>query len=212
MKHKRGYVILSILLIILVSSFSYIKLINPVIKNYSKAKVNALAEQVLNQAVSNVINTTLNYDSLINANYTSTGEIAYLSANQYAVNTITREVIKNAQFLMQNLGEDGIKIPIGTFSGLSVFSGRGPNVKLQILPISIVSSNFNSTFTSVGINNTLHQLFLDVFAKIEIVFPLKNIRVNIQQSVLLCEGIILGKVPNVYFNNSDLNKQLDLVP
>ena len=201
-----------LVLIFFVFSFYYLKLINPVIKNYARAKINALTEQAVNLAVSNVVNNSLNYDSIVNVNYTSTGEISYLSANQYVVNTITREVVKNAQFQMLSLGEDGIKIPIGTFSGLSFFVGRGPNIKLQMLPIGIVSSNFKSEFTGVGINNTLHQLFLEITAKVELTMPFKNIKVDTATSVLLCEGIIIGKVPEVYFNNSNIDKVLDLVP
>lgn len=214
-RRKRSRIYFSIILFIilfLTFSFYYINIINPVIKNYSRAKINALTEQAVNLAVSNVINTTLNYDSIVNVSYTSNGEISYVSANQYVVNSITREVVKNAQFQILSLGEEGIKIPLGTFSGLSFFVGRGPNVKLQILPVGIVSSNFKSEFTSVGINNTLHQLFLDVTAKVELTMPFKNIEVITTSSVLLCEGIIIGKVPEVYFNNSNMEKVLDLVP
>ena len=212
-KKKRYYSsIILFLTFILIFSFYYIKIVNPVIKNYSRAKINALTEQAVNLAVSNVVNTTLNYDSIVNVSYSQQGEISYLSANQYVVNSITREVVKNAQFHMLSLGEEGIKIPVGTFTGFSFFVGRGPNVKLQMLPIGIVSSNFKSEFTSVGINNTLHQLFLEITAKVELTMPFKNIEVITNTSVLLCEGIIIGKVPEVYFNNNKMEKVLDLVP
>lgn len=212
-KKKRFYptlVILSFLAICF--SFYYIKLVNPIIKNYSKAKIIELTEQAVNLAVSNVINISLNYDSIVNVNYTSSGEISYLSANQYVVNTITREVVKNAQYQMQQLGEEGIRIPIGTFSGFSFLVGRGPNVKLQMLPVGAISSDFNSQFSSVGINNTLHQLFLDVKATVELIMPFKNINVVVSTSVLLCEGVIIGKVPEVYLNNAKMEKVFDLVP
>jgi len=212
-KKNKFYSSIILLTVLLLTFFLYyINIINPIIKNYSKAKINALTEQAVNLAVSNVINTTLNYDSIVNVSYSQTGEISYVSANQFVVNSITREVVKNAQFQMLTIGEDGIKIPIGTFTGFSFFVGRGPNVKLQMLPIGIISSNFKSEFTSVGINNTLHQLFLEITAKVELTMPFKNIEINTTSSVLLCEGIILGKVPEVYFNNNKLEKVLDLVP
>ena len=212
---KKRKKIVSILIIVFTFFslyFYYVKLINPVIRSYTKAKINALTEQVLNVAVSNVINASINYDSVINIAYTNTGEIAYLNANQYVINTITREVIKNAQELMLDVGEDGVVVPLGTFTGLSFFNGRGPNVKLQMVPVGIVASNFNSVFTSVGINNTLHQLFLNITAKVELVLPLKNCVVNVEQSVLLCEAIVVGKVPEVYFGNNNIGKCFDLTP
>lgn len=211
-KRKKVITIFVLLFGVFSLYFYYTKLINPIIRNYTKAKVNALTEQVLNTAVSNVINASINYDSVINISYTNTGEIAYFNANQYVINTITREVVKNAQELMLDLGQDGVGVPIGTFSGLSIFNGRGPNIKLQMLPVGIVASDFNSIFTSVGINNTLHQLFLNINAKVELVLPLKNCVVDIQQSVLLCEAIIVGKVPEVYFGNNKIEKCFDLSP
>lgn len=215
MRKRKASKILTIFVIflsLLAFFLYYINLVHPVIKSYSRAKINAIAEQALNLAVSNVINATMNYDSIINISYTNTGEIAYLNANQFVINTITREVVKNAQQLMLDIGEDGIKVPLGTFSGISIFAGRGPNVKLQMVPVGIVSSNFNSTFTAVGINNTLHQLYLNLSAKVELILPLKNCVVDITQSILLCEGIVVGKVPEVYFGNHKIDKTFDLMP
>ena len=192
--------------------FYYIDIAHPIIRNYSRAKINERTERILNTAVSNVINTTLNYDSIVNISYNSQGDIAYINANQYSVNTITREIVKNAQNLMQELSTEGIKIPLGTFSGISLFSGRGPNVRLQALTVAIVSSEFKSKFTTIGINNALHQLYLDVVTKVELVLPLKNTIISTKQSVLLCEGIIIGKVPEFYFKGENLDNNLDLVP
>ena len=211
-KRKRITAIIVLIFAVFSLYFYYAKLINPVIRSYTKAKINAITEQALNIAVSNVINASINYDSVINSAYTNTGEIAYLNANQYIINTISREVVKNAQELMLTIGEDGVAVPLGTFSGLSIFNGRGPNVKLQMVPVGIVASNFNSVFTSVGINNTLHQLFLNVSAKVELILPLKNCVVNIEQSVLLCEAIVVGKVPEVYFGNNNIGRCFDLTP
>ena len=113
---------------------------------------------------------------------------------------------------MQELSTKGINIPIGTFSGISLFNGRGPNVKLQAITIAIVSSNFRSKFSNIGINNALHQLYLDVSTKVELVLPLKNTTILSTQSILLCEGIIIGKVPEFYFKGENLDNNLDLVP
>ena len=215
MRRKKTKVFTSLVILIIVFFtlvFGYVRLVNPIIVSYSKAKVNALTEQAVNLAVSNVINATLNYDSIVNISYTNTGEISFINANQYIINTITREVVKNAQHQMLSLGEDGIKIPIGTFTGITLLSGRGPGVKLQIVPVGVVSSKYNSTFTSVGINNTLHQLYLEVVTKVELIMPLKNQVITTSQTVLLCEGIIIGKVPEVYFGENILDNSLDLKP
>lgn len=213
-KKKRSKLAICIIFFAFIFSFFmyYKKFVHPIIFNYTKAKINALTEQAVNMAVSNVINQSLNYDSIIDLSYTSSGDIAFVHANQYVINSITREVVKNAQQNMATLGEDGVSVPIGSFTGISIFNGRGVPVKLQMVPVGIVSSNFESKFYSVGINNTLHRLYLDITAKVEIILPLNNTTITTKQSVLLCEGVIIGKVPEVYLGNKQLIENFDLTP
>ena len=184
----------------------------PIIKTYCSAKVNSLTEQALNVAVSNVINTTVNYDSIMNISYTQNGEISYISANQYIINTISREIIKDANERIKSIDEDYINIPIGTLSGIAIFNGRGLRIKLSASPVAIIGSSFDSNFINVGINNTLHKIYLTLNARVDLNLPIKRQTINVKQQVLLCESVIVGKVPNVYFNNGISDKVLNLVP
>lgn len=190
----------------------YTLVLVPIIKTYCTAKINRVTEQALNVAVSNVINTTINYDNIMSINYNQSGEINYITANQYMINTITREIIKDANERIKLLDEDYIKIPIGTLTGIALFSGRGMRVKLSASPVGIIGSSFDSNFISVGINNTLHKIYLTINARVEMNLPLKKQTIDVKQQVLLCESVIVGKVPNVYFNNGMSDKILNLVP
>ena len=190
----------------------YFFVVSPVIKTYSAQETKAITEKALNLAVSNVINRTLSYESLIDVNYSKTGEIASFSANQYEINTITREIVKETQFQMGNLGKHGLPIQIGTFSGIPFLIGRGPTINLNIVPIGVVSGKFESQFTSVGINMTKHTLFLYIDVHVSIVLPINSYDVYSTNQVLLAESIILGKVPEVYLQGGSLGNALNLVP
>ena len=184
----------------------------PIIKTYCSSKINALTEQALNVAVSNVINSSINYDNMVSISYNNHGEVSYISANQYMINTITREVVKDAHQQIKILDEEYIKIPIGTLSGIALFMGRGPRVRLSATPIGIVGSSFDSRFVSVGVNNTLHKIYLKVNARVEMALPVKKHVIDVEQQVLLCESVIVGKVPNVYLNSGTSDKLLNLIP
>ena len=190
----------------------YTLVLVPIIKTYCKAKINALTEQALNVAVSNVINTTINYDSIMTINYNPAGDINYISANQYMINTITREIIKDAHERIKMIDEEYMQIPLGTLSGVALFSGRGPRVKLGASPVGIIGSSFDSQFVSVGINNTLHKIYLTVNARVEMNLPIKKQVIEVKQQVLLCESVIVGKVPSVYFNSGKSDTMLNFVP
>lgn len=190
----------------------YMIVLVPIIKTYCTSKINSLTEQALNIAVSNVINTTMNYDSIMSISYNNSGEITYISANQYIINTISREIIKDANERIKALDEDYMNIPIGTLSGIALFNGRGKPIKLSASPVAIIGSSFDSNFISVGINNTLHKIYLTITARVDMNLPIKKQTINVKQQILLCESVIVGKVPNVYFDNGISDKMLNLVP
>ena len=210
-KRKISFFVLSFLFLFL-GAIYYLKVVNPVIKTYSAAQTRALTEQAVNLAVSNVINRSISYDTLIDISYNASGEIASFSANQYEINSITREIVKEAQFLMDSIGEDGLPLNIGTFTGIPFLLGRGPMINLKLVPIGSVSGTFASEFNAVGINMTRHALFLYVDIHVSIVMPIKSYDVYTTSQVLLAESIIVGKVPEVYLNGGSLGQSLNLVP
>ena len=184
----------------------YFFVVSPVIKTYSAQETKSITEKAVNLAVSNVMNRTLSYDALIDINYSQTGEIVSFSANQYEINTITREIVKETQYHMNNLGRDGLPINIGTFSGIPFLIGRGPIIKLNLVPIGVVSGKFDSEFSAVGINMTKHTLFLYIDVHVSIVLPIESYDIYSKNQVLLAESIIVGKVPEVYLQGGNLIK------
>lgn len=190
----------------------YLFIILPIVKTYSSAEIQSETEKAVNIAVSNVINRSIRYDSLIDITYNSAGEISTFAANQHEINSISREIVKEAQFQMNNLCEDGININLGTFTGFPFLIGKGPNIKLKLIPIGIVGSDYKSEFSSVGINMTKHSLFLYVDIRVSMAMPIKAHEFKVSNKVLLAESVIVGKVPDVYFNGHSIGKNLNLIP
>ena len=203
---------LTIVLFLIFFLIYYFFAISPVVKSYTYAQTRAITEEAVNRAVSNVINQSLKYDSLIDISYTASGEITSFTANQFEINSISREIVEQAQIEMQTLGKNGLDIKLGTFSGIPFLIGRGPSINLKLTLIGAVSSNFESLFESVGINMTKHTLYLYVNVHVNIVLPIKSYDIYTSNQVLLAESIIVGKVPEVYLNGSILGKTLNLVP
>ena len=205
-KKNKSKVFISIFFVLILFLVYYFFVVMPVVKTYSAQETKAITEKALNSAVSNVINRTLSYDSLIDINYSQTGEIVSFSANQYEINTITREIVKETQYQMSNIGKHGLPINVGTFSGIPFLIGRGPTINLNIVPIGVVNGKFDSEFSSVGINMTKHTLFLYIDVHVSIVLPINSYDIYSTNQVLLAESIIMGKVPEVYLQNGNIIK------
>lgn len=63
-----------------------------------------------------------------------------------------------------------------------------------------------SEFISQGINQTLHRVYLQIKCEVSILTPFENISKNITNQILLAESVIVGNIPNTYYNFEGINR------
>lgn len=97
----------------------------------------------------------------------------------------------------------------GSFTGFKLLAGRGAGVKITISSIGDVETDLRSEFTSQGINQTLHRVYLQVKCNVNILTPFDNIEREITNQVLLVENVIVGNIPNSYYNLEGLDGNSD---
>lgn len=90
-----------------------------------------------------------------------------------------------------------------------MLSGRGPGVKIRISSIGNIETDLESEFTSQGINQTLHRIYVDVSCNVKVLTPFKDIERNITNRVLLAENVIVGNIPDTYYNLEGLDGTSD---
>ena len=76
----------------------------------------------------------------------------------------------------------------GSFTGVKLLAGRGPGVNIVISSIGNVETDLRSEFTSKGINQTLHRVYLQVDCEVSILTPFKDLDKKISNQVLLLEN------------------------
>lgn len=103
------------------------------------------------------------------------------------------------------------KLLFGSFTGFKMLAGRGPGVKITISSIGDVETDLRSEFTSQGINQTLHRVYLQVKCQVNILTPFDNISREITNQVLLMENVIVGNIPNTYYNLEGMNGNSDVL-
>lgn len=90
-----------------------------------------------------------------------------------------------------------------------MLAGRGPGVKIRISSIGNVETDLKSEFTTQGINQTLHRVYLEVKCRVNILTPFQNIEKEITNQVLLIENVIVGRIPETYYNLEGLTGTTD---
>lgn len=79
-------------------------------------------------------------------------------------------------------------------------------IKIVISPIGNVETDLRSEFTAQGINQTLHRVYLQIKCEVKILTPFNIITQSINNQVLLLENVIVGHIPNTYYNLEGIDK------
>lgn len=184
----------------------------PIVVNNTDAQLRSFATKSINYAVADTMNKNINYGDLITVVKDSNNDVSYIESNSVRINLLSKTMSKVVMTSFLEQAKKPIKISVGSFSGIAIFSGVGPKVAFNVNPFGEVLCSFKSNFESAGINQTYHKLYLIVSIKINVVFPFEKLEMESFSEVLLCETLIIGKIPEVYLNSSSLTEMLNLVP
>lgn len=209
-KLLKALFIIAVILLIAVLIFSYFRgNVVPVFTTTCEAEVKALAINAANRATNSVL---LNYNDLFEVVKNNDGDVTLIEAKSININKFAREIAILTQRYLENNGTTKISIPLGTLSGITMFVGTGPDVNIEILPIAATNCDFYSEFQSAGINQTIHKIYVIVLLSVTVALPASEISVETQSEILVCENLIVGKVPDTYLGVGKISSGYNLVP
>lgn len=196
-KHAIAFSLFFLVIVALLSSH-FQKNVMRVLSSISEATMRASTTIAVNDAVYYTLKDEMRYDDLVTLTRNERGEIISVSANALKINQIARDTASISQANLKELSLNGIPVPLGALTGFEALAGVGPSVNFKIIPVSSVSCDFTSEFTSVGINQIKHSIYLIVVADISIVMPSKTQNFKVETEILVGEFIIVGSIPEVY--------------
>lgn len=205
---KKLLKILIILIIAILTLKSILDAVLPIFDTLCENRAKSIATIVSNEQATTIMKEHT-YDELFTIEKDSNGNITMIKYNIIPVNEIISDAAVKIQEEINKLGRENIEIALGSFSGFKLLAGRGPGVKVRISSIGNVETDLKSEFITQGINQTLHRVYLQVNCEISILTPFNSISKNITNQVLLIENIIVGNIPNTYYNLEGLNNTSD---
>lgn len=189
---------LTVILVLLLALFFYRRSMNPIILDIAQTRLKAETTLAINEAVAAALSDDVDYSQFVNVEKNEQNDIVLLSANSALVNKLARYTAILTQKKIAELQSFEVDIPIGTLSGIPLLSELGSTVAVRVSPIGNVSCDFESTFESAGINQTLHRIYLNVESKIDLIVPTSHVEVENRTTILLCESVIIGNVPDTF--------------
>ncbi|MCH5162588.1 MAG: sporulation protein YunB [Clostridiales bacterium] len=197
------------LLVAAICIFIY-KNVNPMIITLSNEKIKELTNDAVSNAVIDVMGSAGDVDYLSIERDTD-GNIQTVDVNAELISTLAQKITIEAQHRINKVGRDGIKIPLGSLSGVTLFTGLGPDINVKVYLVGSTQTQILSVFSDAGINQTLHRLYLTVTGSVAVAVPGLPSTIKTSTQVLMSELIIVGDVPSTYLNASHIGDMLDLV-
>jgi len=129
------------------------------------------------------------------------GNINSLSVNTLLVNDICSLLASDISKELSNPGKQRIALPSGMFTGIKPLYNSGPDFTVRVYPVGSASVDYESSFSSAGINQINFQIWLNVSATVMVVNPLQSRQTTVTRKVLLVNTVFAGEVPFMYLNS-----------
>lgn len=179
--------------------------IQPIIEENCKSIARSVATKVSNIKVTEVM-AKYEYDDILEISKDQNGNITRVGTNIFTINKIISDIPVYIQEELEREENSKFKIPLGSFLGSKLFSGMGPKVNIKIQMVGDIQTDLRSEFSTAGINQTLHRIYLEIKCNVVILTPFKTIQEEISNQVLIAEGVIVGEIPNTYYNLDGITK------
>ena len=196
-QHVLVFILIGSILFLLISSFRYFRELSASIgmSDASDMVVNAI-----NTAVLDIMQEeNYSYQDFVMLSTDADGEITAMTTNTILINRLAAEILQQVS-IDANCGSLNVCIPIGNLTGSSLLLGKGPDIEIEVIVLTSSYATVENRFTDCGINQTKHQLFLDMTLDIDILVPLQTLSTKVTQEILIAETIIVGEVPQMFVN------------
>lgn len=188
-----------VLLIIIIAFLAFRSKYRVIIQDLAETQVKNTTSDLTNDAIARQIAAgDIQYDRIVYFEKDLNGRITALKTNMTEVNRLKTDILNIINDEILALDTSDIGIPLGSIFFPEFLSGRGPAIPVHILAIRNSDANFTSHFSQAGINQTLHQLSMEVGVDVAVLVLGRTSSFTITSEVVVAETIIVGEVPKTF--------------
>lgn len=202
---RKKIVCILIVVIIVVTVGSMVKSIDPIFHGLCEERAMAISTEIVNNESTKVLE-KYDYKDIVSITKSERDNTNILKTDVKVINDIASDIAVEALKALQENEKKLIEIPVGSLSGNKYLSGVGPKIKISVIPAGKIATELKTEFESKGINQTIYRIYLDITCDVDILTSYKTIKTTMSNQVLLVETVIVGDVPQTYYNLEGINR------
>lgn len=192
-----GFCVMGVLLVLLDIRM------RPLIQDFGENGAKMSAMRALNDAVERTLaQAGLSYEQLVRVDKDGEGNVQSMEADVMKVNQLKAAINTAVMDEMENYEKIRVEIPFGNLLGGNYFTGRGPYIPITVKLSGVVLSDLASRFESAGVNQTSHQISLNVTMHVYAALPGMRTGFDITTNFLVAETVLVGEVPQTFLQMS----------
>ena len=175
--------------------------LRPAVAEIARTQIQNTITAAIEQAVAqDLAQRNVSYGDLVAIERDGSGSITALSTRTAQMNLLRGELMEAILAALEGVDVSVIQIPLGSLLDFEPFWARGPAIQVRAMTVGTVSAEFDSEFSSAGVNQTLHRLWLDAAVPVTVLLPGGWLEVAVQTRLPLAETVIVGQVPDTYLS------------
>ena len=174
--------------------------LRPLVAEAARTQAQNTITAVLEHAVvEGLARREVGYSDLVTIQRDESGAITALTTDTAALNLLRAELVSEVLQALEGIDVSAIFIPLGSLLDFEPVWARGPSIQVRSMSVGTVTAEFESSFTSAGVNQTLHRIWLDLSVPVTVLLPGEKLEVPVHTRLCAAETVIVGEVPQAYF-------------
>lgn len=198
---RAGFSILLLCAVVLALFLMFRGRYRTVIQDLAKTQVMNSTSDLTNDAISRQIEEgSIRYDRIVFFEKDVNGRITALKTNIGEINRLKTDILGIINEEILALDTSDIGIPLGSLFLPELLSGKGPVIPVRILSIRNSDATFSSDFSQAGINQTIHQVIMEVSVDVAILVLGETDSFTVTSQVVVAQTVIVGEVPDTFLH------------
>ena len=191
---------LAVALLVAMSVISLLEAkLRPVVAEIASAQAqNTMTAVIENAVTADLADRQVGYVDFVSIQRDEGGAITALTTNMAQMNLLRVELTAAILRALDGVDVSDIQVPLGSLFDLEPLWAKGPTLRARAMTVGTVRAEFDSQFTSAGVNQTLHRIWMKVMVPMTLLLPGGEVEVSVNTRLCVAETVIVGRVPDTY--------------
>lgn len=178
--------------------------LRPAVAEIARTQVQNTMTSAIERAVTDdLAQRDVGYDDFVTIERDSSGAITALSTQTAQMNLLRAELASTILEALEGVDVSAIHLPLGSLLDFEPLWAKGPDLQVRAMTVGTVRAEFDSEFSSAGVNQTIHRIWLEIVVPMTVLLPGEELDVTVQTRLPLAETVIVGQVPDTYLSLRD---------